>query len=407
MSGYIDWRGARHYAERAHAVLDVLDSLVDGGLAAEVVLLAEHAMKRLDTAMGRIDDSSGYLGSVLERVADIHYDACVAARPDPRKLAVRLVELPLKSDWEWFLDAPERYAEVLGADGLDAYRARLEREWEALPALGPSPQRMFGHYDGHRSRITFLRLSLARAGGSVDEVVSVLAHDLSSPYDFCKIADELEGASREREALAWLERGLAAFPPAGDRRLRGQAVRAYRRDGQVEDALALVERAFDADPSASTYGELREVASELPGWNGRRREALDRLRGLENTRRAFGMLGGRSDAVRAQLDEGDVGGAWLDAQEGGCTAGLWRELADARRASHPDEAVSVYRHQLAGALEHSAVGAYREAIELLCAIRDTLVPLGRRNEVTAEVEQIRTEYRRRPKLVSMLDGEEW
>ncbi len=179
---------------------------------------------------------------------------------------MRLVEIALKSDWEWFLDAPERYADVLGEEGLAAYRDRLEREWEALPPLGPTEAGLIGRVDGRRFRVTHLREGLARAGGGVDEFVAVLVRDLSSPYQFCRIADELEGVGREREALAWLERGLASFPPAGDPQLRARTIRAYPRDGQVEDTVALAQRAFDAEPRAATYRELRTAASALADW---------------------------------------------------------------------------------------------------------------------------------------------
>ena len=278
ISGFVDWRGAAAYAQRVHGLLDVLEALTATGRAAEVVVLAEHVMARLDTALGRIDDSSGHMGGVLDRVSDLHLAACVAARPEPKRLAVRLVEFALKSDWEWFLDAPQRYGNVLGEEGLAAYRARLDREWEALPALPPAEPRMLAFHDRRRFTVTRLRESLARAGGNFDELVAVLAKDLSSPYRFCVIADELEQAGREREALVWLERGLRSFPPAADERLRSQLIRAYVRDGQVEDAVALAERAFAAEPRASTYRELRETASGLPDWRERRSAALQLLR---------------------------------------------------------------------------------------------------------------------------------
>ena len=131
ISGFVDRRGAAGYAQRVHGLLDVF-----------------------------------------------HFAACVAARPEPKRLAVRLVELALKSDWEWFRDAPQRYADVLGEDGLAAYRATLEREWGALPALPPSESPIFGRFDTRRFTVTRLRESLARAGGNVDELVSVLAKDL-------------------------------------------------------------------------------------------------------------------------------------------------------------------------------------------------------------------------------------
>jgi uncharacterized Zn finger protein len=409
ISGYVDWRGAAAYAQHVHGLLDVLEALIATGRAADVVVLAEHVMARLDTALGRIDDSNGHMGGVLDRVSDLHLAACDAARPEPKRLAVRLVELALKSDWEWFLDAPQRYADVLGEEGLAAYRARLEPEWEPLPALPPAETRVFGFHDGRRFTVTRLRESLARADGDVDELVSVLERDLSSSYRFCEIAEELEQAGREREALAWLERGLRAFPPAADERLRSRLIRAYVRDGQVDDAVALAERAFAAEPRSSTYRELRETASALPDWAERRAAALLLLRDPAAGGRPLGryVAQDRSEVVRVQLEEGELEAAWADAVEGGCEVRVWRQLADARRERHPDESISVYRRLLDQNLEQADVRAYHEAVALLREIQKTLTDHAREEEFADDVERIREAHRRRPKLLSLLAAEGW
>ena len=409
ISGFVDWRGAAGYAQRVHGLLDVLEALIAAGRAADVVVLAEHVMARLDTVLGRIDDSNGHVGAVLDRVSDLHLAACDAARPEPKRLAVRLVELALKSDWEWLLDAPQRYAAVLGEEGLAAYRARLEQEWEKLPALPPTEKSVLGFHDGRRFTVTRLRESLARAGGSVDELVSVLTKDLSSPYRFCEIAEELEQAGRERAALVWLERGLHAFPPAADARLRARLIHAYVRDGQVEDAVALAERAFAAEPRAATYRELRETASGLPDWPERRSGALQRLRdpaaGGRPLNRYFAR--DRSEVVRAQLEEGEIEAAWVDAVDGGCEVRLWRQLAHARREHHPDESIDVYRGLLDQVLEHADARAYQEAVTLLREIQKTLTDHAREEEFADDVERIREAHRRRPKLLSLLAAEGW
>ena len=137
------WRGSRDYAEEAMVALDVLEGLLAAGQAGSVIPLAEHAIKRLDAAMSRIDDSGGFIGEPVLRLQEIHHRACAAAPPDPRKLAVRLIELELALDWEWFLDAPERYADVLGEAGLRAFRLRLEKEWNAVEPRLPDPARRF------------------------------------------------------------------------------------------------------------------------------------------------------------------------------------------------------------------------------------------------------------------------
>ena len=327
-----DRRYARRYAGEVDEALDVVAALLDGGHAAAAVELAEHCMKRLDTALRHLDDSGGYVGVGVDRLKELHHDACVRAGLDPAGLARRLADWALAgdSDWEWFLDSPTRYADVLGDEGLEAFRQRVEPEWQKLPALQPSREPIRASWDSRRFRVTYVREGIARAGGSVDELVSVLAHDLSSPRQFERIADALE-ARRSGARSARLARTRKQDPRAC--RASGSAARivaAYLRDGQVDDAVALAVRAHTHAPSTTTYLELRTAAEALGDWPERRHGALERLRGADR-------FGGRSSAVRAQLAEGDLDGAWADANEAGCDDGTWLELADASRQNRPDE----------------------------------------------------------------------
>jgi len=393
-----DWRYARRYAGEADEALDLLAALLDAGRPTEVVELAEHCMKRLDTAARNIDDSGGYVGVEVDRLKGLHHAACLRAAPDAGKLGLRLAEWALAddSDWEWFLDAPTRYADVLGDEGLEAFRRRIEPEWQKLPALPATRDRAGFSYEAGRFRVTYLREGLARAGGSVDELVAVLAHDLSSSHQFARIADALEEAGREREALAWLERGNAIHLPAGDPILRARIVAAYLRDGQLDDAVALAERAHTHAPSLATYLELRTAAQARGDWDERRPSALERLRGANR-------FGGRSSAVRAQLAEGDLAGAWADAREGGCDDGTWLELADASRKSQPDGAVAVYRRLVEGELEHAGDNHYKRVVDLLQRWRATLEQHGRAGELAQDVSRIRERYKRRTRLLTRLD----
>jgi tetratricopeptide (TPR) repeat protein len=394
-----DRRYARRYAQQADAALDVLAALLDAGLAEQVVVLAEHCMKRIDTADRAIDDSGGYVATVADRLRTLHRDACLAARLDARALGFRLAEWALsdESDREWFLDALTRYADVLGDEGLAAFRERVEPEWDALPPLPPARTPSERSWDSRRFRITFLREGLARAGGSVDELVEVLARDLSSPRQFERIAEVLEQAGREREALAWLERGSRAYGPAGDAGVRSRLLAAYLRDGQVEDALELAARAHAQAPSLRTYEELRTAAAAAGEWAQRRDEALERLRGADR-------FGGRSSAVRAQLGEGDLDGAWADAGEGGCDPGTWLELADASREHRPEDAVRVYGRLVEDALEIADDRQYARVVDLLGRWRDTLRLHGRERELDLQVAAIRELYARRKRLLQRLDS---
>src|SRR5207247_1545883 len=156
-----------------------------------------------------------------------------------------------------------------------------------------------------RFRITYLKESLARAAGSIDELVAVMAHDLSSAHQFDRIATELEAAGRERDGLTWLERGLAAFGPNTDPRLRDHLIDAYLRDGQVEDAVALAERVFDSHATAGIYAVLKQTTLAAGAWDTRRPLALARLR----DRPGGHYPQSANEAVTVQLEEGDLEGA--------------------------------------------------------------------------------------------------
>ena len=79
------------------AAIKLVEGVLEAGHAVQAIALAEHVMRRIDRALDRIDDSYGYVGVVVDRSADLHRRACEAARPDPRKLAARMLELALAS----------------------------------------------------------------------------------------------------------------------------------------------------------------------------------------------------------------------------------------------------------------------------------------------------------------------
>ena len=66
-------------------VIDSIEELLKDDRAAEVIELAEHALEAVEDAMGSVDDSDGDLGGVLDRLQEIHHQACKRAMPDRRR----------------------------------------------------------------------------------------------------------------------------------------------------------------------------------------------------------------------------------------------------------------------------------------------------------------------------------
>jgi tetratricopeptide (TPR) repeat protein len=253
---YVDYYAAHGYAHGIGEVVDRIAALLDQGHAQAVIELAEHAVKRVEEAIGWTDDSDGELGDLLEQLGGLHHQACLQARHDPRKLAKRLLELELGTEYDTFRGAAAAYADVLGAEGLAAHRRLAAAAWARVPPLGPDGSSSLP-YQSERFRITYLMETLAELSGDVDERVEVLRRDLSSAYQYLRIAEAYCEAGRHDKALEWAQQGMAAFPTGTDRRLREFLADEYHRRGRQDEAMACAWQEYAEYPSLETYQRLR------------------------------------------------------------------------------------------------------------------------------------------------------
>lgn len=256
--GFVDYNAAPDYARRIHQVIDSISLLLDDGHAKAVVELTEYTLRKLEKAIGEMDDSDGHMGDILPDLQELHHRACQEAGEDPKTLARRLFQWELKSDWDFFRGSAEMYAEVFGPKGLAEYRRLAEAEWAHLPALVPgddSHERF-----GSRFRITSIMESLARQSGDLEALVAVKRHDLSLPYSFLEIAEIYRQAGKHDQALDWAERGMRAFAQV-DSRLSDFLAAEYHRRGRHAEAMELIWAQFIERPGLNTYQKLHTHAS--------------------------------------------------------------------------------------------------------------------------------------------------
>jgi uncharacterized Zn finger protein len=253
--GFVAYRDAYNYFAGITETVDALDELLADGRAEAVVELAEHALRALAGAVERVDDSDGGTGEVVERLEELHRQACLAARPDPVALAERLLDWELESELDIFDRAAVRYADVLGEAGLDRYRELAEVRWSAVPALRPGDSDRGGN--GERFRITRIMEALAELSGDLDQQVAVRSRDLSDGYAFLRLAELCLEHDRPELALRWAERGLAAFLERPDPRLRAFVADRYRHADRRQEALELSRLAFADRPGLETYTQLK------------------------------------------------------------------------------------------------------------------------------------------------------
>ena len=316
-------------------------------------------------------------------------------------LAERLFKAELNAEtFDVFHGAASTYADVLGDAGLATYRRLADEAWTRLPALGPGDHRRA--WRGDRYRITKIMETLAAMTGDVDAEVAVLARDLSSAWQHVRIVHIYRDADRHGDALEWAERGLTAFDLA-DVRLVEVLADEYHHAGRGADAVGLVWKVFDRRPVFADYERLRRHAIAADAWEGWRDKAIDRLR-RDTTKR-----GGRDATELAQvfLDEGDVDVAWAEANRAGVTARLWLQLAAAREADHPLDAIPIYKLEVERAIGAKNNDAYRAAVERLDHIAKLMDAAGQPDAFAPYAAELRVRHKPKRNLMKLFDQRGW
>ena len=109
--------------------------------------------------------------------------------------------------------------------------------------------------------------------------------------------------------------------------------------------------------------------------------------------------------VQVLLLEGDDEGAWREARNGGCHREIWLKLAERRAASHPEDALAVYREQIANILGNTGDVAYQQAVELLRKVEEILID--DHDEFARIMADLRLSHRRKRNLMKLIDAEGW
>jgi uncharacterized Zn finger protein len=408
--GFIHYREASAWARGVDDAIDNITQLLEDGQAAAVIELCESALQKLVGAAGAIDDSDGHLSVLRDRLQDIHFRACQQARPDAVALARRLFECELHSELDVFYGAAERYAKVLGAKGLKEYRQLAEAEWEKVPTRKAKEERS---ESGRHFRITHIMESLAQASGNVEELVAVVSRDLSHAYSYLRIAEVYRETRQHDQALLWAEKGLKAFPERTDGRLREFAAEEYHRRRRHDDAMKLMWAEFSERPYLDTYRTLERHAKKAGNWPEWRDRALAEIRRLiakakEESRGHEGHRWMRpsddhSRLVDIFLYERDNEAAWCEAQEGGCSDGLWLQLAAAREKEHPADAAPIYLKQAEAAVIATRNGRYDDSVGLLVKAAAVMKRIDRSEEFRRSLEGLRVKYKIKRNFIKLVE----
>lgn len=321
-------------------------------------------------------------------------------------LAKRLFEFELHGDFDVFFGAVERYAKILGTNGLKVYRELAEAEWTKVPAVSGKQESRHGRF-----QITQIMELLAKMDGDVEQLVGVMGRDLTSVYKYWQIALVYQEGKQHDNALLWAEKGLKACPEHTDSRLRDFAASEYHRRKRHGDAMAIVWAAFRERPFLETYKQLKAHAAKSNAWPEWRQRALAEIK--DKTEKAKKLAFGkkqeswmRSDAdhstlVEIFLYERNPDDAWSEAVAGWCSDALWLQLAKIRHDGHPEDVVPIYWR-----LSEKAVirGEYDLSVDLLKSAAGAMKRLGRSAEFVSQLEPFRLKYKIKRNFAKLIEA---
>lgn len=404
---FVDYYDMRSYVAEINSVVSGLDDLLATGYALDVVQLCEETVTLIEEAYNSVDDSSGDLGAVIWDVQGLHLRACEQANPDPHVLAERLLRLELDLEYsDAFSNALEDYDHILGEPGRRTYGRLIDAELEKL--LPPKPNEDF-HRKYRRSQLLRMKEELVAAEGNVEDVVAVLASDLSEPSNYLRIAQHYQEAGQTETAIAWAEEGLEAFQESYlSGRLGEFLVSAYEAVDRFEDAVELIWQDFERYPSLKYYKDLKQKAEKAGQWDSWRDRALTHLRKTLKKEAISSIdphrlaIVGYSPLVEIFLWEGETDQAWIEAQNGGCSKQLWMQLADQRAVENPEDALSVYLPAIEPLIKQTSNDAYRQAVALLVKVKTLMERIGCEDDFERRLNSLVTIYKRKRNFIKYL-----
>jgi hypothetical protein len=374
---FLGYRESGAWARAARPILAELEAAVEDGPSGELVEVLQRAVGHVVKVIQRADDSDGLIGDLARDLLGLHARACDAGVADPVRLARWMVRFRF-ADQDFFEVDPVRYAGALGEDGLAAYR------------------RAVAEYDGPDSfAVRYACERLAILDGDVEQIVTELGGDLSTPYQFIRVAEAMAELGLDDQVLAWSTRGIAQTRGWQVSQLYDLACAVHTRREQPLEMLALRRAQHEQMPSTSTYRALRAAAEPLGAWPVEHDAARATLQQADV--RAF---------IDALLGDSETELAWSTATaapQDALGSDLWLRLAESREGDHPADALPVYQRLANEQLERADRRAYRSAAWILKRAQAAAQAADMHDQFREHVARLRDEHRRRPTLIAILN----
>ena len=172
----------------------------------------------------------------------------------------------------------------------------------------------------------------------------------------------------------------------------------HKERGELDEALALASRQLDRRPTLAGYQEVRELARTLGIWQDLRPQLLDRW----SAGREHYLL------TEVHLEEGEIELALESVKQASFLFAQRSDqlirVAQAASATHPQDALEIYRQRVESLIEDRGRDNYQRACTLLLKVRGLYHQLSLESGWADFIAQLRERNRRLPALMEELNN---
>ena len=436
------WQGEGHtpdYSRLKHR----LERLVELGHADAVVELGRDFIKRAMTQVGESHDE-GETAMAVAECLPVVFDAVVKSTLSGPKKILFAIDACLNDDYDVIDDSA---AVILDAKWKPAdWSAVADKLTKCLQKV-PKTTDDSWHHNYERDHISDWLLRALKNAGRGGELLAIYEAEARATGSYERLVRYLIAKKRFEDAERWAKEGIEKTRekwPGIASALAGLLCEVSRGRRQWDVVAAHAAWRFFEQPGIRTFDELMARAEKAKCGKQVRAVAI---RFLETGTSPFQRSktgqtirvdsawplpmpdylvpllhpDGRANrphydvlldmAIAAKRPDDVL--RWYDKILGGrkkesrgwnrYSTGYADRVAAAVAKSHPDRALEIYRRELDGTLPQAHVSAYEAAAGYLKKMRPVMKALGREDQWTALLADIRLKYRNRPRFMEILD----
>jgi len=314
---FISYKRSLDFVSDLEEVKGQLEGLLAGGQADRASDLYELFLAGCYEKAEEIDDSGGDLGIFFQNLFCDWIKARQAAGRDPAETVRDIVGWMDRDNYGFCFGIDADVALALDSNGYALFRKHLEDRFESAFALFSGKEAKFicdypaaVHMTARRLKAVYV------ARRAVRPYIALCERTMASPKDCENIAGLYKATGRPEDALAWVERGLAAATTRSWGNEASYGLDGLKREllskvGRKDDVLQSAWSEFTRMPSAFAYEELmRYVPRQARGeWHRKAMAAaknaeLSQFLDLCAKTRELDLLAERVDAAAAEDLEG-------------------------------------------------------------------------------------------------------